>query len=317
MANTRAQLSELFTPIYDEFVVMGFAEENSIIPRICDVIDDNTKDWKWDGISGTGEWTLATELSSGGYQDLVLGYPKTVTPLKYWAKIQVPFEAKEEDEYAILKGKVTEAKSIGKGGRVKVERLVAKELYDGFSTACSDGEYLWDSDHPKNREETGITYDNLLDGPLSHDNLEAAEKQISDNMYDLKGLPILTNENPILLYPPALKGRAERLLGERAEYRPFEAGNMAPGSVSEMEINRFAGMYDPICWRFISAKEGGSDTAWYVLFKELNFLKSIYNRRPNFDNWVDKDIEAYVFKGSMMFAVGATDWRLGFAGTGL
>jgi len=317
MANTRAQLSELFTPIYDEFVVMGFAEENSVVPKICDVIDDTTKDWKWDAISSTGEWTLATELSSAGYQDYILGYPATVTPLKYWVKVEVSFEASDQDEYAKLKGKKGEVMGLGKGGRVKVERLVAAQIYGGFTTACPDGQYLWDDDHPKNREETGIVYDNLLSGPLSHDNLEAAEKQISDNLYDMRGLPILANDNPVLLYPPALKGRAERLLSERAEYRPVEGGLTAKDSISEMEINRFAGMYDPICWRLLSAKEGGSDTAWYVIYKELKFLKAIYNRRPRFANWVDEDIEAYIFKGSLMFASKAVDWRLGFASTGI
>ena len=104
MANTRAQLSELFTPIYDEFMLMGFAEEKQVGPQIFTIKNDMTKEWKFDGISGTGEWTVATELSSGGYQDLVLGYPKTITPLKYWAKILVSFEANDQDEYAKLKG---------------------------------------------------------------------------------------------------------------------------------------------------------------------------------------------------------------------
>ncbi len=317
MANTRAALSELFTPIYDEFMLMGFAEEKQVAPQVCDIQNDNTKDYKVDDISGTGEWELATELSSGGYEDLVLGYAKTITPLKYWKKIQIPFEASEQEEYAILKSKVVNARQIGAGGRIKVERLVAAALYAGFTVAGPDGQIVFDVDHPKNREETGIVYDNLLEGPLSHDNLELAEKQISDNFYDLKGLPILPAENPVLLYPPALKGRAERLLSDRADYMPFEATNSAPGTRSEMEINRFAGKYNPICWRLISAKEGGSDTAWYIIYKELGFFKGVYNRRPSFDNWVDKDIEAYVFKGSLMFACGFTNWRAAFASTGV
>jgi len=317
MANTRNQLSELFTPIYDEFMFMGFAEEKQVGPQIFDIKDDNTKEYKTDGISGSGEWELATELSSGGYEDLVLGYPKTITPLKYWKKIEVSFEASEQEEYAILKSKITNAKQIGAGGRVKVERLMAATIYGGFTATGPDGEYLFDPDHPKNREETGIVYDNLLEGPLSHDNLELAEKQISDNHYDMKGLPILAAENPVIAYPPALKGRAERIFGDRAQYMPFEQTNSAPGTRSENEINRFAGQYNPIMWRLLSAKEGGSDTAWYIIYKELGFLKGVYNKRPSFDNWIDKDIEAYIFKGSLMFACGAIDHRCGFASTGL
>lgn len=142
MANTRAQLSELFTPIYDEFMLMGFAEEKQVGPQIFTIKDDATKEWKFDGISGSGEWELATELSSGGYEDLVLGYPKTITPLKYWKKISSSFEATDQEEYAMLKGKVTNAKQIGKGGQVKVERLMAAQIYGGFTTAGPDGQYL-------------------------------------------------------------------------------------------------------------------------------------------------------------------------------
>jgi len=308
MANTRAQLSELFTPIYDEFMLMGFAEEQQVAPKVFEIIDDKTKEYKTDGISGTGEWEEADELSSGGYEDLVLGYANTIEPLKYWKKIQVPFEASDQEEYAILKSKVTTAQQIGKGGRVKVERKCAAILYNGFSTACPDGQYFFDTDHPKNRAETGVTYDNLLSGPLSHDNLEAAEKKISDNLYDMKGLPILIAENPIIAYAPALKGTVERILSDRATERP---------GTPNRDINVFAGRYNPIEWRMLSAKEGGSDTAWYIIFKELGFLKGVYSRRPSFDNWIDKDIEAYVFKGSLMFECDVTDWRAAFASTGL
>ncbi len=312
MANTRAQLSELFTPIYDEFMLLGYAEEAMVGPQIFTIKDDATKEWKYDGISGTGEWTAATELSSGGYQDLILGYPKTITPLKYWAKILVSFEANDQDEYAMLKSKATNAKQIGKGGNVKVERLMAAQIYGGFITAGPDGEYLISDAHPKNREETGVTYDNELDGPLSHDNLEVAEKQVADNLYDMRGLPIPMMNKPIFLYPPALKGTVERLLGDRADYRPGDVGTR-----SEMEINQFAGQYTPIMWRLLSAKEGGSDTAWYIIYKDAESFRGIYGRRPSFDSWIDKDIEAYVFKGSLMFAAGPVDWRGIFGSTGL
>lgn len=311
MANTRQQLSELFTPIYDEFMVMGFAEEQQVAPKVFDIIDDKTKEYKTDGISGTGEWESATELSTGGYEDLVLAYANTIEPLKYWKKIQVSFEASDQDEYAMLKSKVVTAQQIGAGGRAKVERLAAAVVYGGFTVACPDGQYTYSDSHPKNRVETGITYDNLLAGPLSHDNLELAEKQIADNFYDMKGIPIMPANNPILLYPPALRGTVKRLLSDRAEYRPYSA------NASEMEINRFAGQYSPIEWRMLSAKEGGSDTAWYVIYKDLGFLKGVYARRPSFDNWIDKDAEAYIFKGSLMFAADVTDWRCGFASTGL
>jgi len=314
--NTRNQLSDLFTPIYDEFLYLGFAEEQQVGPRVFEVVDDSTKEYKTSGISGTGSWELANELASGGYEDLVLGYNNTIEPLKYWRKIKVPFEANDQEEYAMLKGKTTNAKQIGVGGRDRVERLNSAVIYGGFATVTSpDGEFLFSDSHPKNREETGVTYDNLLDGPLSHDNLELAEKQIADNFFDMKGIPIVAAENPILLHAPALKGTVKRLFSDRSEYRPGVGRTDA--NKSEMEINQFAGMYNPVMWRYLAASLGGSDTAWYIIYPELNFLKCVYNARPSFDNWVDKDIEAYVFKGRMLVAADVVNWRCGFGSTGL
>lgn len=312
MANTRTHLSELFTPIYDEFMLIGFAEDKQVAPLVAEVIDDNTKDYKTDGLSGLGTWEEADELASGGYEDLVLGYTKTLTPLKYWKKLQIPFEANYQMEYAKLKAQIGNAQMIGKGGHDRVERLVAAAIYGVFATAGPDGQYLASDAHPKNREETGITYDNLLDGPFSHDNLELAEKQIADNHFDMKGLPFTAGENPILLHAPALKGTVARLLSDRAEYRPGTLGTR-----TDKEINQFAGKYNPVPWKYISAALGGTDTQWHIIWKDLGFLKLVYSGRPSFDNWVDKDIEAYIFKGRMLAVSGFTNWRGHFSSTGL
>ena len=196
MANTRAQLSELFTPIYDEFMLMAFAEDKQIMPQVFEVRDDSTKDFKTDGLSGLGTWELANELASGGYEDLVLGYPATFTPLKYWKKLQIPFEADAQMEYAKLKAQIGKAKMIGAGGSDRVERIASAIIYGAFATACPDGQFLASDSHPKNREETGIVYDNLLAGPFGHDNLEAAELQISNNHFDMKGIPFTASDNP-------------------------------------------------------------------------------------------------------------------------
>ena len=313
MSNTRQHLSELFTPIYDEFMLVGFAEDKMVAPQVVEVIDDPTKDYKTDGLSGLGTWERADELSSGGYEDLVLGYPNTITALKYWKKLQLPFEANDQMEYAKLKAQVGQAKMIGIGGNDAIERLVSAVIYGAFGTTYSpDGQFLASNSHPKNREETSTTYDNLLDGPLSHDNLELAEKQIADNHFDMKGIPFTAGNNPVLLHAPALKGTVKRLLSDRAEYRPGDLGTR-----SEMEINQFAGAYNPIVWKYISAKLGGTDTQWHIIFKELGFLKLVYAARPSFDSWIDKDIEAYIFKGRLMAAADAVDWRSIFSSTGL
>ena len=307
MATIRDTQAQLYTPIYDEFMLTTYREETQKHQVLYEVIDDHTKEYKANDLSALGPWVEADEGSGGGYEDPVLGYPKTFTQTKFWKKFQVSFEAVDQDEYYLLK-KEEESKAMGRGARYRVEKATANTLTDGFSTAAPDGQYLFDTDHPKNREETGTTYDNLLTGPFSHDNLELAEAQINDNFFDMKGIPIEPSEDPYLVYAPGLRGRVERVLNERALERP---------GTDNRDINRFAGKYKPLEWRYLGSAFGGSDTAWFIIYVEFGYLKIVWSARPHFTYWIDEDSEYYKFKGRMLFDQGVTNWRVGFASTGL
>ena len=304
---TKDVLDALYTPIYDKFLLQTFAEGDQIHPKIFDSIDDKTSEYKFNGISGLGEWVDGDEGADGGYEDPVLGYPKTLTQTKKLKAISISFEAVDQEEYALL-GRLKDATATGRGARMRVERDTAAILSDGFSTACPDGQYLWSNSHPKNREETGTTYDNLLDGAFSHDALELAEAQIADNFFDPKGIPIETSESPIILYPPALKGAVMRVLSARATEQP---------DIALRNINRFAGRYTPIEWKYLSSALGGSDTAWYIIFPELKLLAIVWSKRPHYSSWIDYKNEFYNFKGRMLYDQGAFDWRCGSASTGV
>lgn len=308
MSTLRSNVAQLYTPIYDKFLLSTYKEETQIHPKVFDVIMDTTKEYKYDDISGLGAWVSASEGSSGGYDDAVLGYPKTLTPAKVWKKFKVSFEAVDQDEYALIK-KVGEAEALGRGARAKIEKDTANFLTAGFATASApDGQYLWDTDHPKNAEETGTVYDNLLSGAFSHDNLEAAESQINNNFIGPDGIPIEPTENPILLFPPALRGAVARVLSERALEQP---------DTTMRNINRFAGKYNPVEWRYLAAEFGGSDTAWFIIYPELKFLAVVMNSKPHFTSWVDEDSEYYNFKGRFLYDYGCFNWRCGFGSTGV
>jgi hypothetical protein len=301
------QVLQLFTPIYDEFMLANYKEDSQVSPKIFEQIMDKTSEYKVDDLGGLGEWEEADEGAGGQYEDVVLGYPTTLKQVKYRKRFSLSFESVDQDEYALL-NKVSDAKNMGRGARAKIEKLTSALLYGGFTVAGSDGQYTFDTDHPKNREETGITYDNLLSGPLSHDNLELAEKEIADNFKGPDGIMIEVADNPVLLYPPALHGTAMRLLSDRASERP---------GTPNRDINIFAGRYNPIMWKYLSAAAGGSDTAWYVIFPELGYLKQVWSAKPHYRSWIEEDEELYVFSGRMLTAVGITNWRCGFASTGL
>ena len=312
--NVRADHLALYTPIYDKFMLGTFAEHTQQGTEAFVDIEDTTKDYIVDDLSGLGTWDETNEAEAGETEDPVLGYPKTYTPLKYTKTIQCSYEAVDDDEYALLK-KDTQAAEMGTGARDRVERLKAGVLIGGFSatTNSPDGQFLWDSDHPKNREETGTTYSNLLSGAFSHDNLEAAETQVTNNMFSMAGIPIPPTSEIVLMFPPALRGPVARVLSERALERP---------TTTNRDINRFVGRgttykYKPVEWIYLSAALGGSDTMWGMVFKSLGYLKCIWRQKPHYTSWLDENLEIYNFKGKMRLAAGCDNWRAGFFSTGL
>lgn len=303
----RDSVLQLYTPIYDEFMLESFAEEKQVHSKMYETIDDKTMEYKVDGLSGFGLWESAEEGEGGNYDDPVLGYPKTFIQEKKRKRFRVSFEAVDQDEYALL-SKVSNAQEMGRGARAKVEKDTANYLSDGFATAGPDGQFLFDTDHPKNPEETGITYDNLLSGAFSHDSLEAAETQITNEYIGPDGIPIVPDEDPLLVFAPALRGAVQRVLAERAQERP---------GTTNRDINRFAGRYQPVEWRWLAAAFGGSDTAWFIIYPSMGMLKVIWNVKPQYTSWVDNEDEFYVFSGRMIYALGATNWRFGFGSTGV
>ncbi len=299
---------DLFTPIYDEFAMLKFNAPDEAHLVAFDEIEDPTKDYITNNMSGLGAWETADEDSDTGLDHFILGYEKTNTQQKYRKYFYVSFEVNEQMEYAALKKKIINAEALGNGGKTAVLKATATKLYQGFSVAGADGYYTFYNSHPKNPEETGTTYDNLLSGPFSHDALEAAEKQIADNHFDMDGDPITLTEKPLLLYAPALAGVVGRVLNERANDRP---------GTDNRDINLYVGKYIPVEAKYLSAKMGGSDTAWYIIYPSLKMLKLVWAQKPQFASWIDNLNQRYYFDGWEHFLVAISDWRCAFASTGL
>jgi hypothetical protein len=305
---TRNELLDLFTPIYDEFYMMKFKAPADLHLQAFDDIEDPTKDYITNNMSGLGSMEAVDEDSDTGIDHFIIGYEKTNTQQKYRKYFYVSFEANEQMEYAELNKKIATVEALGMSARTAVLKATAAKLYNGFSVAGADGYYSFYNSHPKNPEETGTTYDNLLSGAFSHDALEAAEKQIADNHMDMDGDPIMLAEKPLLVYAPALAGTVGRVLNERADKRPGTEHN---------DINLYSGKYTPVESVYLSAAMGGSDTAWYIVYPSLKMLKLVWAQKPQFASWIDHLKHRYYFVGWEIFLTAISDWRFGFASTGL
>ena len=305
---TRNELLDLFTPIYDKFSMLKFNEPGDLHLAAVDQIEDPTKNYITNNISGLGSWEAVGEDSDTGLDHFIIGYEKTNAQQKYRKYFYVSFEVNEQMEYAALKKKMVDAGALGSGGKTAVLKATAAKLYGGFSDTGADSVSTYSNSHPKNPEETGITYDNLLAGAFSHDNLELAEAQIANEMMDMDGDPITPAEKPLLLYPPALNGTVMRVLAERADERP---------GVTTRDINIYAGKYTPVESVYLSAAMGGSDTAWYIVYPSLKMLQLVWAQRPQFASWIENLNQRYYFDGWEHFVVAISDWRALWASTGL
>jgi hypothetical protein len=305
---TRAELLQLFTPIYDEFAMMKFNAPPKTYDKVFFEVEDPTRQHLTDYTSGLGAWNVVQEDSDEGLDHFVTGYPLTLAQAKYRKYFYVSFEMNDQMEYAEMKKKIVNAEALGNGAITAVLKATSALIYGGFAGTTPDGAHVFDTVHPKNPEEAGILYSNLLAGPFSHDNLERAETQIAANYIDMDGDPITPPEKPILLYPPALNGQVMRVLSERANERP---------GTPNRDINIHAGKYIPVEWVYLGAAFGGSDTAWYIIYPSMQMLELVWGRKPQFTSWIENVKHRYYFDGWEHFVVGTKDWRFGFASTGL
>ncbi len=304
---TRNEMLDLFTPVYDRFAMIKFDEPAGAHLVAFDEITDPTMEYKTNQLSGLGAWEAVDEDTDDGLDHFIVGYEKTNIQQKYRKFFYVSFEYNEQMEYAALKKKIITAQALGHGGKIRVLIQTAAKLYNGFSVAGPDGQYMFDTDHPKNPEETATTYSNLLSGPFTHDNLELAEGQIADNNMDMDGDPFVLPDKPYLLHAPAAKGVVQRVLSDRAGERP---------GTDDRDINIYAGKYTPVESVFLGASMGGSDTAWYIVYPSLKNLQLVFAQKPQFASWIDNKFHRYYFDGWQDFLVANPDWRGLFASTG-
>ena len=137
------QVLQLFTPIYDEFMLATYKEDTQVSPKIFEQIEDKTSQYIVDDLGGLGKWEDASEGAGGQYEDVVLGYPTTLSQAKIRKRFSVSFEAVDQDEYALL-NKVSDAKNMGRGARAVIEEKTSAIVYGGFNTAGPDGQFLLD-----------------------------------------------------------------------------------------------------------------------------------------------------------------------------
>jgi len=305
MVLTRAQNSQLYTPIYDKAWLEGYGSFKSKCLQVFEKWNDNSKEMKIDSLSDLKLYQEFKELESVPKDTLKQLNAKTFVHHKYGTRIEVSYEAIDDDEYALLK-KTTTAEKYGLLAAQTAERQMTRvfsDLFDGTYYTSQDGAAIC-GNHTLAVE--GSTVSNKITTAASSDALEELEQKIIDNGKNSRGTiaPLLPQCKFLFCHPKRVR-KWQTILSERALLKPGSADN---------DINVFAGTYTLLSLDWLADFSG--TTEYFGLVIPNAGLVFIERKRNAFTSWINNDIQSYIFDGWLRFVEGCYDWRAVWASNG-
>jgi phage major head subunit gpT-like protein len=180
---------------------------------------------------------------------------------------------------------------MGQQARMYPDDLVLDLIEAGTSRECYDGQYFFDTDHPKNLDDAGAgtQSNNFTSKALSHDNLQS----VRTAMRKLVGADGRTlGVNPThLVVPPALEKTALQILN---------AEMVAEGGVSVTNVLR--GSLKLIVWDRLT-----SDTTWYLLDLSKPIKPFVFQNRstPEFQYLTEGKDENVFMRDEYLYGIRA------------
>lgn len=296
MASNRAHFADALTPGFRKIFDDAFAEEPMLLEKLFHV-NTSVKDTEKD--SGVTGFALPQETSEGApinYDDPVQMYDVTYSHRKYSQGFKVTRETIEDDLYRII-SKLPD--KLGRAMRRGAENQAANVFIRAFTAAYSDGgdsEELASTVHPRsdagasqsNASATGITF--------TEDNLETGRQALIGQLDD-RGL-IIDVMPDMLIIPIELEKDAHIIVDT-----PMRSGT------ADNDMNFNQSKFEIVMWKYLT-----SATAWFLMDKSQHQLNWFWRRRPEFANDELFDTEYAVYKSTMRFSNGWSDWR-GFWGS--
>ena len=301
MALIRANLAEMYTPIYDKFWKEGYGEIEAVCLKFFEELSDKTIEMKLNQLSELTLYQGFGELESVPQDNLKTLYPVILKHKKFGKRIEVSYEAVDDEEYALL-SKTLLAKEYGRQAKRTKEFYMTKLIANAF-TASADYHSQEGASVAICGDHTtlvaGTIVNNKITTQFSHDALEEMEQKVIDNARNSRGdiIPLLPRMKYLVCHPKLLR-RIQRVLSERAERRP---------DVTSGDITVFAGTYQPLSLPYL-AQFSGTEKYWGLVIPQGGLV--ITKREDaGFTGWVNNDIKSYVFDSYMRFVVGVYDWR--------
>lgn len=246
------------------------------------------------GLGAFGDWKEREDnLDTVDYQTLSPGLERTYRHKAFTQGFMIERELYDDEQYRQIN---KFPRSMARSGRQKVEKDAAKFLIDSFTENIYDGKPLFAKDHPL--LDSDKTCSNLMEGPLTEENLKKAIKLMKEQL-DEAGNLVQMKPNKLII-PPALEDTAKRLLNS----------TLLPGTeLNDTNKYLLESGIQIVILDYLSEAGVGSDTVWFLQDSEQHELNFFWRIRPEF-KW-DEDFDTFVakYRGYMRYSLGASDWR--------
>jgi phage major head subunit gpT-like protein len=287
----RTNFGDLLEPGLREIYDNRYKEIPSVFPQLLNVESSNKQSEKDSAHIG---FCYLDETSEGGsvtYEDPVQMYDVTYTHKKYTKGFKVSEEMYDDDLYRVINRKPGQ---LAVAARRTAEYHAANLFNNAFGTTVvgGDAKALCSTAHP--RSDGGSTQSNASGNGLAlgDANLNTAilafEAQLDD-----KGMKIAT-EAKTLLVPRALKKTATVLT---------QSNGLVQTDYNDMNYSKSLGL-NVVAWHYLT-----STTAWFLLDPSVHLLNWFWRKQPEFKQDNAFDTGMALFKTSMRFSKGFSDWR--------
>lgn len=254
-------------------------------------------------LTGVSELSPTEELQEFVETEYVPSYVTAVEPYLFTKRIKVSRQSAERRDTMYQKA-LSEAPKLN----VAAENTKAKHRFDRFNKAFStvtakhlfdygDSVALCSASHP---DKNGSTHSNLVTASDISDTSIEAMVLVLQNQVDDIGEPMpMGGGMKYFIVPPAKVKKAKQNI--ESEWEVGTANNT---------INAWKGVgWVLVSSPFMSAANGGSDTACFIVDANFSPLKDVMFRPTTNETWFDENVKAFVHDISMEHRVGAYDYR--------
>ena len=255
-------------------------------------------------VGGMGIWDKKDSAGPVKYQDPTDTLPIQYIHEEYASGFTVERKMIRDTQYNLINKM---AAQLGRGARALIEMTSAAIINKAFTVNGFDGVPLISRTHKRldggamNNQLSAGFGSAVNDGALSDRNLKGALIQARAQVND-KGLLIQCLPK-ILLVPPALEYIANTIVGGAF----LSAAGV--GAAATNDINAIKGRLRVVVMDYISAAQGGSDTAWFLIDPTLAELNFFWRDKLMFENERDFSTMQAKYQGYMRFSVGYSDYR--------